>query len=62
MGARAKLNGLYALGCVGLAALIGGATQSWGNLLIALAVLMAAAVHSGDIRPKPGHRPSDIAL
>jgi hypothetical protein len=52
MSARAKLNGIYALGCVGLAALIGGAAGSWGIFMIALAALMAAAVHSGDIRPR----------
>jgi hypothetical protein len=56
MSARTKLNGIYALGCVGLAALIGGATGSWGVFLLALAVTTAAAVHAGDIRPRPGPR------
>jgi hypothetical protein len=56
MSARTKLNGIYTLGCVGLAALICGATGSWGIFVIALAVMIAAAVHAGDIRPKPGPR------
>ena len=56
MSARTRLNEIYALGCIGIAALIGGATGSWGVFVIALAVLLAACLHGGDIRTRGGPR------
>ena len=50
MGARQKLNRLAFLGCVGAAAGIGVAAQSWWVFGIVLAVTLAASVANAEIR------------
>jgi hypothetical protein len=56
MGARTRLNQIYIFGCIGIAALIGALSGSWAIFLIAVAITVAACVHAGDIRPRPGSR------
>jgi hypothetical protein len=56
MGARTRLNQIYIFGCIGVAALIGALSGSWAIFLIAVAITVAACVHAGDIRPRPGSR------
>jgi len=51
MGARQRLNSLYLIVALIVAALIGGALQSWGVFWLVLIVLIAIFVHGGDIRP-----------
>ena len=51
MSARTKLNGAYFIGCVVLAAIVGGLTQSWAVFFIALVVLILGSLMAGDIRP-----------
>jgi hypothetical protein len=50
MGAREKLNMSYLQGAVVLAAVVGVLTSSWAAFGIALAVLVAGALHDGAIR------------
>ena len=57
MGARQKLNTAYFNGALLLSAFVGLATESFALFLIALAVSLAGACHSGDIRPN-GRGPS----
>jgi hypothetical protein len=51
LGAKRKLNSLYFQGAVVTAGVAGLLTQSWTVLLVVLALLTAAAVISGNIRP-----------
>jgi hypothetical protein len=50
MGAKKKLNAASFLGALLVAGLIGGATDSLLVFLMALAALLAAGLHAGDIR------------
>ena len=52
MGAREKLNTHHLVGAVGLAGLAGLVTGSWVVAILAGAVLVGAAIHSGDVRFK----------
>lgn len=54
--ARHKLDALFFIGCIALAAVIGVAFTSWTVFGITLVVLLIAALTGGDIRPAPGHR------
>jgi len=54
--ARNKLNALYFIGCIVLAAVIGVALASWTVFETALVVLLIAALTGGDIRLAPGDR------
>ena len=50
MGARKKLNSAYLTGSVLVAGLIGYTAGSWGVFVLALAVLVASNLVSGDVR------------
>ena len=50
MGAKRKLNSASVLGSLALAGILGGLSGSWAVFLIAGGVLLAMAVHAGDIR------------
>lgn len=50
MGARQKLNQIFVLGCVILAAMIGAACGSWTVFAIAGTLLLTASCYAGDIR------------
>ncbi len=50
MGAKQKLNSASALGALLIAAIIGGLTGSWTVFVIVAIVLIATAIHSGEIR------------
>ena len=52
MGAREKLNSTHLVGAVGAAGLLGLVTGSWVLAVLAGAVLVGAAIHSGDVRFK----------
>ncbi len=58
MGARQRLNSLYFIGVLIIAASIGGAANSWTVFCLVAGVLIAAAIYGGDIRvsPKTPHR------
>ena len=56
MGARTKLNEVNVLGALAIAGLVGILTGSWTVFLVAGALLVAAGVYSGDIRPSKGRR------
>ena len=56
MGARHKLNQTHILGAIGMAALVGGLTQSWAVFAIAAIVLIGAAIYVGDVRIQGGPR------
>ncbi len=56
MGARQKLNSAHIIGSIIVAAMIGGLVGSFGIFVIAAVVLIAGAIESGDIRPKPPQR------
>lgn len=56
MSARHKLNKVHILGTIGLAAILGGAAQSWTIFVIAALVLVAVAIFSRDIRFKERRR------
>ena len=56
MGAKHKLNSAYFSGALGVAALIGAVTGSWGVFSLAAGVLVASSIHSGDIRLGRGGR------
>lgn len=51
MGVRQRLNSLYFLAVLIVAALIGGALQSWSVFMVSAAILTANLVYGGDIRP-----------
>jgi hypothetical protein len=51
LGAKRKLNSLYFQGAVVTAGVAGLLTQSWTVFFVVLALLTAAAVISGNIRP-----------
>lgn len=51
MAARQKLNQAYFMGSLFVAACAGLATQSWAIFWIALLILIAFNVHTGEIRP-----------
>ncbi len=53
MGARQRLNSLYLLAILIVAAIIGGSAQSWLLFLISAAVMTVLMIHGGDIRPTP---------
>ena len=50
MGAKRKLNSAAINGALGVAALIGAVTGSWGVFWLASAVLVASSVYCRDIR------------
>ncbi len=50
MSAKHKLNSAHLLGALLVAGLVGGVTGSAGVFLIALAALLTAGYHAGDIR------------
>ncbi len=56
MGARQELNKVHVIGSLGVAGLLGLATGSVIVFVIAGAVMIATAVHSGQIRAKPDAR------
>jgi len=51
MGARQRLNSLYLIVTLIVAALSGGALQSWSVFWLVLGALVVIFVHGGDIRP-----------
>jgi hypothetical protein len=51
MPARETLNSIYLIGSLVLAAIVGSVTNSWVAFIVSLAVLVAASLHSGRIRP-----------
>jgi hypothetical protein len=51
LGAKRKLNSLYFQVAVVMAGVAGLLTQSWTVFFVVLALLTAASVVSGDIRP-----------
>ncbi len=53
MGARQRLNSLYFLAVLIVAALVGGAAQSWSLFLISAAIMTVLMIYGGDIRPTP---------
>ena len=55
MGAREKLNAIHIVGAIGAAGLLGLVTGSWILAVLAGAVLVGAAIHSGDVRFKGRH-------
>ena len=57
MGARQRLNSLYFLGILIVAAIIGGGAGSWPVFFIVAGVLTATAINGGDIRLKPNALP-----
>jgi hypothetical protein len=56
MGAKEKLNSVHIIGGLGMAGLLGLMTGSWAVFAVAGAVLIGAAIHSGEIRGKGGRR------
>ena len=50
MGARKELNRYHVIGSLGLAGLLGLASGSWAVFAVTAAVLLGAAVYSGEIR------------
>lgn len=62
MGARQKLNSWHLNTAIGLAAVAGLLMESTLVFCLALALLVAARIHSGSIRPdqprKPPQRPA----
>jgi hypothetical protein len=58
MGARQRLNSVYFIGFLIVAAIIGGVVNSWAVFCLVAGVLIASAIHGGDIRvsPKTPHR------
>ena len=60
MGARHKLNELYAIGSALVAAFFGLAAESWQVFLGVLVALLALMVHGGDIRLQQISRPQPV--
>ena len=56
MGARTRLNSLYLIGVLMVAAIIGGVAQSWIVFLVVAGVLTSLLVHGADIRFTPTTR------
>jgi hypothetical protein len=56
MGARNALNKVHIVGSLGMAGILGLATGSVAVFMIAGAVLIAAAICTGEIRPRRGGR------
>ena len=56
MGARHKLNKVHVIGSLGLAGLLGLATGSMAVFVVAGAVMIGAAIYTGDIRGGKGRR------
>ena len=56
MGARQRLNGIYILGSVIIAGVIGGVAESWTVFIVAACLLIAVMISGGDIRPTGRHR------
>lgn len=56
MGARQRLNSLYFMGILIVAAVCGAATESWGIFALVTVVLAANSIHAGNIRPHPNPR------
>ena len=56
MGARQRLNSVYLIGVLMVAAVIGGIAQSWIVFLVVAGVLTALMVHGADIRFTPTTR------
>ena len=54
MGARHELNKVHVLGGLGLAGLLGLGSGFWVVFAVAGAVLIGAAIYSGEIRGKGG--------
>jgi hypothetical protein len=50
MNARQKLNQACVLGCMFLAAVVGGICESWTVFWITAAILIASSFYSGEIR------------
>ena len=48
--AKDKLNGVYAIGAIGIAALIGVAGQSWMLFMLVVGGLLAVFIGTGQIR------------
>lgn len=55
MGARQRLNSLYLVGVLIIAAIIGTAADSWLVFLLTAAILTGTLIHDGGIRPGPTH-------
>ena len=53
MGARQRLNSMYLTGVLVIAAIVGGAANSWAVFLVVSGILTATAIHGGDIRLSP---------
>ena len=53
MNARHKLNSAVVQGTLIIAGLLGWLFRSWWVFVIALAVMIVSAMHSGDIRSQP---------
>lgn len=51
MGARTKLNAAVFRAAIVVASIIGMSFQSWTAFALAIAVLLGAAFHAGDLRP-----------
>jgi len=51
LGARTKLNSVYVLGSLAVAAIIGAVAGSWIVFAIVSAVLIGCSVSDGGIRP-----------
>ena len=56
MSARHKLNSANMYFCVMMAGLVGLLMGSWGWFALAAVACVAASIHSGDIRLRPGPR------
>ena len=54
MSAQTKLNSAMVHGALGVAALIGAVSGSWGVLWLAAAVLVMSSVYDGSIRGRRG--------
>lgn len=52
MGARTKLNAAYLNGALGIAAILGGAAQSWSLFFTVLLSITIAQTVLGHIRPR----------
>jgi hypothetical protein len=51
MGARQKLNAIYAYGFLAVAAIIGAGAGSWTVFLITTGLLLLLGMHAGNLRP-----------
>ena len=53
MGARQRLNSIYATRILIIATLCGTVTESWGIFALVAIAMAAISVHGGSIRPSP---------